>query len=105
MRIFGLLLGACLGVVLLTWEVQADEVGIRGGEASCSTSYPVKAKCRVISRAPKPALEMLEDGLAYLLDIPLAILSPITCPIVAPIMDEIDSSPDRYYSSVRKKCP
>ncbi|AFM26446.1 hypothetical protein [Desulfomonile tiedjei] len=54
------------------------------------TVYDAKNKCQVVCKAPKPALEILEDGLAYLLDIPLAILSPITCPLVTPVLDRID---------------
>lgn len=105
MKVFRLLLGAGLAIALFAWAAHADNAGIREDKTSYSASYDMKAKCRVVPKAPKPALEVIEDGLAYLLDIPLAILSPITCPIMAPIMDEIDSSPDRYYSPARKKCP
>ncbi len=56
------------------------------------SSYNAKNKCRVICKGSKPFLEYVEDGLAYALDIPLAILSPITCPLVSPIMDSLDSN-------------
>lgn len=62
-----------------------------------STYDPVH-KCQVICKGPTPFLEAVESGLAYALDIPLAMLSPITCPIVGPILDKIDSGPDRTYS-------
>jgi hypothetical protein len=61
------------------------------------TLYDTKNKCQVVCKAPKPALEILEDGLAYLLDIPLAILSPITCPIVSPILDRLDPVEERSF--------
>jgi hypothetical protein len=53
--------------------------------------------CRTVRKAPKPFLEAVEDGIAYVLDIPLAMLSPFTCPIVAPILEKLDSGPNRQY--------
>jgi hypothetical protein len=55
------------------------------------THYDTTNKCRVVCKGSKPFLEYVEDGLALALDVPLAILSPLTCPIVAPIMDRLDS--------------
>ncbi|HMK36954.1 MAG TPA: hypothetical protein VK463_17905 [Desulfomonilaceae bacterium] len=52
--------------------------------------YNAKDRCQVVCKGDTPILEMLESGLAYLLDVPLAILSPIACPIVKPVMDKID---------------
>ena len=103
MRTLGLFVAISLAAFLLAWAAHADDVGVIRGKGSC-TLYSVEAKCRTVCKAPKPALEVLEDGLAYLLDIPLAMLSPITCPIVAPIMEELDTSPNRYYSRADKKC-
>ena len=62
------------------------------------SSYDKVHKCRVVCKGSKPILEYVADGLAYALDIPLAILSPITCPIVSPIIDRVDSDRDRTYS-------
>lgn len=61
------------------------------------TVYNTTAKCQMVCKAPKPALAILEDGLAYVLDVPLAILSPITCPIVRPILDRVDPVEKRTY--------
>lgn len=59
--------------------------------------------CRSIRKAPKPFMEAVEDGVAYVLDIPLAMLSPLMCPIVSPIMERIDSGPDReFYPTARR---
>ncbi len=66
------------------------------------TLYNTKNKCQVVCKAPKPALAIIEDGLAYLLDIPLAILSPITCPIVSPILDKIDPVEARSFPRRKK---
>jgi len=66
------------------------------------TMYDSKNKCQVICKAPKPALAVIEDGLAYLLDIPLAILSPITCPIVSPILDRVDPVEARSFPRRKK---
>jgi hypothetical protein len=61
------------------------------------TVYDTTEKCQVVCKAPKPFLACLEDGLAYLLDVPLAILSPITCPIVSPVLDRLDPVKERTY--------
>lgn len=83
----------------------ADKVSRKGTAGNQSyTVYDPVHKCQVICKGPTPVLEALESGLAYALDIPLAMLSPITCPIVGPIMDRVDSGPDRTYSrSGRRK--
>jgi hypothetical protein len=73
-----------------------------GSEVRRITYYNTKYKCQVVCKAPKPALEVIEDGLAYLLDIPLAILSPIACPIVSPILDKIDPVEARSYPRRKK---
>jgi len=58
-----------------------------------------KAKTRCVPSAPsgKPFLAYVEDGLALALDIPLAMLSPICCPILAPIIDRLDPWDARSY--------
>lgn len=60
-------------------------------------NYNKKYQCVMICKGQKPALEVLEDGLAYALDIPFALLSPFAAPVVAPILDRYDSGPDRTY--------
>lgn len=55
------------------------------------TSYNKENKCRVVCKGSKPIMEYVADGLAYALDIPLAIISPFTCPVVSPIMDRLDA--------------
>ncbi len=61
------------------------------------TVYNKKHQCVMVCQGERPALETLETGLAYLLDIPLAMISPITCPIVTPLLEKYDSGPDRTY--------
>ncbi|GEM_PF-1940019 len=46
-------------------------------------------------------MRWVEDGLALVLDIPLALLSPITCPIVTPIMDKLDPVERRSFHRPR----
>lgn len=60
-------------------------------------NYNTKYQCVMVCKGEKPALESLEDGLAYALDIPLALLSPFTAPVIYPILDKYDSGPDRTY--------
>lgn len=67
------------------------------------TVYNAKERCQVICKAPKPFLERVEDGLAYALDIPLAMLSPITCPIVSPLLDKFDPVENRSYARTPSK--
>lgn len=64
-------------------------------------NYNAKHKCVMVCKGQKPILETLEDGLAYALDLPLALLSPITCPIVTPLLDKFDSDADRTYAVKR----
>jgi hypothetical protein len=66
-------------------------------------TYDARNQCKVIYRGETPPLEMLEAGIAYILDIPLAMLSPLTCPIVRPILDRIDSDSDRTYRKPRSR--
>ncbi len=61
------------------------------------TVYNKTHQCVMVCQGDRPAMETLETGLAYLLDIPLAIISPITCPIVTPILEKYDSGPERSY--------
>ena len=74
--------------------------GAPGGttKSGTITVYNAKERCQVVCKAPKPFLERVEDGLAYALDIPLAILSPITCPIVSPLLDKFDPVENRSYA-------
>jgi hypothetical protein len=76
----------------------ADGPGARTAKARTITMYNAKERCQVICTAPKPFLEKVEAGLAYALDIPLAVLSPITCPIVSPLLDKFDPVENRSYA-------
>ena len=79
--------------------------GAPGGttKSGTITVYNAKERCQVVCKAPKPFLERVEDGLAYALDIPLAILSPITCPIVSPLLDKFDPVENRSYARTPAK--
>jgi len=72
----------------LTVATYANADAINGKKTPRTTVYNAKDKCQVICKAPKPVLEILEDCLAYALDIPLAMLSPITCPIVSAVSEK-----------------
>jgi hypothetical protein len=91
--VFILAIALCVwGVSLPVWS--ADDTVKKGNRY---TVYNKTAKCQMVCKAPKPVLAILEDGLAYALDLPLALLSPITCPIVRPIMDRVDPVEKRTY--------
>jgi hypothetical protein len=67
-------------------------------------SYETMEQCRAACRVKTPVLEVVEDGLALLFDLPLALTSPITCPIVSRVMDDgKDSDSRRYYRSRPRK--
>ena len=67
-------------------------------------NYNHKYQCVMICKGQKPTMEALEDGLAYALDIPLALLSPVTAPVMDSLLDKFDSGPDRtYYPSGANK--
>lgn len=102
-RLGGVALLVC-ALALAARPTWGEEVSQRAGRAGNFTvTYSADQSCRVIYRAPKPFLERAEDLLAYALDIPLAILSPFTCPIVAPILDGVDQGPERPYTRPRSK--
>ena len=85
-------------VFLVASSALADSASNVTAKARKVTVYNAKEKCQVVCKAPKPFLERVEDGLAYALDIPLAMLSPITCPIVSPLLDKIDPVEKRSYA-------
>ncbi len=95
MKLFNSVLCAAVIILFLVGTVQAEPKYAR------YTVYNAKEKCYMVCKAPKPALEILEDGLAYVLDIPLAIISPITCPVVRPVLDRFDSDESRTYKTVK----
>jgi hypothetical protein len=88
MKVLKVVIAVFILGVFLTSETYASADAIRGRKAARTTEYNAKDKCQVICKAPKPVLEILEDCLAYALDIPLAMLSPITCPIVSAVSKE-----------------
>ncbi len=97
---FGLVvvLSAFMASTALANGTAAQAKKIRGAVV---THYDTKNRCVTVCKGPKPFLAYLEDGLAYALDIPLAILSPITCPIVSPLLERFDSGRNRTYSRSR----
>jgi hypothetical protein len=88
------LLVSCLGIFLAS-TAPAGGDAVSGQKGARTTVYDAREKCQVVCRAPKPFLAILEDGLAYALDIPLAMLSPITCPVISSFLDESDSGSRR----------
>ncbi len=84
---------AATGVVMAAG--QGEQIG------KVVVNYNPKYKCVMVCKGDKPILETLEDGLAYALDIPLALLSPITSPVVSPLLEKFDSGPDRTYYRVK----
>lgn len=105
MRFRYVIVAVVLGIFFVVSAATAGGTASRKGKTGRHAygTYDPVHKCQVIRNGPTPILEALESGLAYALDIPLAMLSPITCPIIGPIMDRVDSDPDRTYSRSRKR--
>lgn len=61
--------------------------------------YRAGERCLPICKPKKPYLQYVEDGVAALFDVPLALISPIACPIVSPIMDTIDPVENRSFET------
>lgn len=97
MRIRQLALALVFIAVLLISPAMGDGSSRPSRAVRIGSSPELTLTCRAVSRAPKPFLEAVEDCVAYVLDIPLAMLSPLTCPIVAPILERFDSGPSRQY--------
>jgi hypothetical protein len=95
--LFACLIGFVCGSLI---PADAQEVVFKKGTKY--TVYNSKEKCRMVCKAPKPFLAKVEDGLAYALDIPLAILSPFTCPVVAPAMEFFDPADRKGYPRKRR---
>jgi hypothetical protein len=69
-------------------------------------SYRIKKHSITLSKSYypdtyRPVGDYIEDGLAFVLDIPLALMSPILCPVMAPIMKAIDPAENRSYYGKR----
>ncbi|MEJ2715693.1 MAG: hypothetical protein P8182_00900 [Deltaproteobacteria bacterium] len=56
-----------------------------------------------ICEVQKPYLEYLEDGVAFILDVPFALMSPICAPIMGPIIDRLDPVEDRSFARPRSR--
>ena len=90
--LFGLL-GLCCAV-----QVYANGLAVKSGERG-RTPATRDFRCTVAEPGGAPISWLLEDALAYALDIPLAMISPLTC-LIQPSDEEADAatirSPRRY---------
>ena len=65
--------------------------------------YMDKVKCVPVCEGKKPYVEYIKDGAALLLDIPLAMLSPVCSGFVKPIMEMVDPARKCGYSKSRRR--
>ncbi|HTY25532.1 MAG TPA: hypothetical protein VMC85_20550 [Desulfomonilaceae bacterium] len=72
----------------------AKQAPMKPGEAK---PKGMEANCRVVYRAQKPFAATLEDGVAYMLDIPLALLTPFVA-AVSRVTEELGSDCGTTYS-------
>ena len=81
-------------VILLFATVSASANGAR---------YTENVKCVPVCEGNKPYVEYLKDGAALILDIPLAMLSPVCTGFVQPIMDRVYQDRGCGYSKHRRR--
>lgn len=62
-----------------------------------------KGKNLPICKVQKPYLEYLEQGVALILDVPFALMSPICAPIMGPIMNKLDPVEPRSFPRSRSR--
>jgi hypothetical protein len=118
MRAFGILLALC---VFMVWDssesfgngaVKAgrgpDKALTGGPAAGPATGSMEKARlrsangsCRIVRGGQKPFSAVLEDCVAYALDIPLAMMTPFVTAIT-PVMDKLDWGCDDYHPRARR---
>jgi hypothetical protein len=103
MKILKEVLAAAALVVFVASLTFAGAVERSAGKSGRYTVYDSKNKCQVVCKGERSFLETLESALAYALDVPLAILSPIACPIIRPVMDKIDPVEERSYRASSRK--
>jgi hypothetical protein len=119
MRAFGILLALCVFMFCVSSGSYGNGVIKKGGDAdNAITGSPAagpaagsvkksglksaNASCRIVRTGRKPLAWILEDGVAYALDIPLAMLTPFVTAIT-PIMDVLDYDCDNHYSRRARK--
>ena len=118
MRAIGFALALCVFVFCISSESfgngaikkgRGAENAITGSPAAGPAAGRVKksglgsanASCRMVRTGHKPLAWILEDGVAYALDIPLAMMTPFVTAIT-PIMDKLDCGCDSDYPRARK---
>lgn len=87
--------------VVLILSPLAEANGKSGSARTGASAYDASLECKQVYKGRKPVCDVIEDGLAYILDIPLAMLSPVTCPIVAPLREWWDSDGSKTYPPCR----
>jgi hypothetical protein len=83
---------------------RATGTGLTGeriiGPGAVSAAAPklksVDSSCRTVYKGEKPLAALLEDCVAYALDIPLAMLTPFVS-LLTPAMDKLDYGCDTVY--------
>ena len=118
MRVFGILLALCVFMLCVLSESfgngavktgKGADKALTGGPAAGPTAPPVgsfrlgsaRASCRIVTKGQKPLSAVLEDCVAYALDIPLAMMTPFVTAIT-PVMDKLDCGCDNYRPRARK---
>lgn len=99
MRILRMVAVASLVTVLLA----SFAFGNGGVYNSGAVSKSSRGKNLPICEVQKPYLEYLEQGVALILDVPFALMSPICAPIMGPIMDKLDPVEKRSFPRSRSR--
>ncbi len=119
MRALGIMLALCVFMFCISSESFGNGVvkkgrgadkAITGNPETGPANAPIEktrprsanSSCRIVRGGEKPLSAMLEDCVAYALDIPLAMLTPFVCAIT-PIMDKLDYGCDNRYPGRSRK--
>jgi hypothetical protein len=103
MKILRIAVIVALITALVGVTAWADGVVYRGNGSHITfkkTYYPKKS---YYPHTFRPVSEYIEDGVALVFDLPLALMSPILCPIVGPIMDAVDPVENRSFHHKRRR--
>jgi hypothetical protein len=88
---------------LITALLASFAFGNGGVSKSGAVYKSSRGKNLPICGVQKPYLEYLEQGVAFILDVPFSLMSPICAPIVGPIMDKLDPVEDRSFRRSRSR--
>jgi hypothetical protein len=103
MKILRIALVVALLTMIAGMEARADGDVYRSKRSDITFKKSYHPKQKYYPQVLRPVSEYVEDGVALVFDLPLALLSPILCPVVGPIMDAVDPVENRSFPRRRRR--